>query len=679
MTLVADASRVDPQNPWPWLDPFTERASSAFGGRDDDTRALLRAVMAAPVCVLFGRSGLGKTSLLLAGLFPELRSRHLLPVAVRRLEYGAAAAALSAQLHRALDGGVQQADLHWSGSAPPAAPASVAALWEQLHDRTRPLVDGAGHRWTPVFVLDQFEEVFTLELDEARRRQIFEELGDLLENRVPPSVAQRLDAEPPLLDRIDLDSQPYRVLVSLREDFLPELEHWADLIPRLGSNRYRLLPLSERHAHEAILKTGGALVNASSAEQIVQFLGRHASKGVRPRDERRIEPALLSLVCASLNADRLAKQPPAAQLDVDNLEARGSQILDRFYDDAFAGVEQDVRAAAVQWVEENLITAGGLRRPFPAEAVDRALLPAIRVLERRRLLRTEPTEQGDQIELVHDRLAGVAWQRATVRQRRTEEAARLVHEKEAAERELLRQQAAMATLAHERAEAEQARAEEAVRASRRLRLIAAVAMVLTIAAATMAVVAVRSQRAAEQARARADEATAAAQAQTAAALQSAEAYRKLAEAYEDARRAATAARQGDQGAATALLARADRSYSTSRSETAGLQLESCPAGRRVYPHLAQGADPAALAPLGAALREAGFIVPPVELVARTQLPNQSAVRYFRRNESDGAEAAAAALRRAGLDDVEARFVPGYENSTRMRPCHYELWIPAGRG
>ena len=80
---MAELVRIDAQNPWPWLDPFTERASRFFNGRDDDAQALLRGVLTTPACVLFGKSGLGKTSLLLAGLFPLLRDKNLLPVFLR--------------------------------------------------------------------------------------------------------------------------------------------------------------------------------------------------------------------------------------------------------------------------------------------------------------------------------------------------------------------------------------------------------------------------------------------------------------------------------------------------------------------------------------------------------------------------------------------------------------------
>jgi hypothetical protein len=261
---MAERGHLDAQNPWPWLDPFTESASSFFNGRDDDVQALQRSLLTTPVCVFFGKSGLGKTSLLLAGLFPLLRERCLLPVPLRRVEHGAGTPALSSQLLRSLNDAVVQARLRSNtvDNSDTAAGDDVAALWERLHDRRQHLFDTTGRRWTIVFVLDQFEEIFTLQPDEHLRRQTFEQLGDLLENRVPPQVTARLDQHDELLDHLDLDGQPYRFLIALREDFLPELETWTDLIPRLGPNRYRLLPMSREQALDAVQKTGGKLVDA---------------------------------------------------------------------------------------------------------------------------------------------------------------------------------------------------------------------------------------------------------------------------------------------------------------------------------------------------------------------------------------------------------------------------------
>ena len=75
--------RIDAQNPWPGLSAFDEAAQRFFHGRDDESTELLRLVGQAPLTVLFGKSGLGKTSLVQAGLFPRLRQQNILPVYVR--------------------------------------------------------------------------------------------------------------------------------------------------------------------------------------------------------------------------------------------------------------------------------------------------------------------------------------------------------------------------------------------------------------------------------------------------------------------------------------------------------------------------------------------------------------------------------------------------------------------
>jgi hypothetical protein len=83
--------QLDGENPWPGLESFEEEACAFFFGRDREAASLLDHVRDAPVTVLYGRSGLGKTSLLRAGLFPLLREQNFLPVYVRlELRPGAA-------------------------------------------------------------------------------------------------------------------------------------------------------------------------------------------------------------------------------------------------------------------------------------------------------------------------------------------------------------------------------------------------------------------------------------------------------------------------------------------------------------------------------------------------------------------------------------------------------------
>src|SRR4029077_1991684 len=71
--------QLDKDNPWPGLESFEEDSQAFFFGRDHEIKLLRDHVLDAPVTVLYARSGLGKTSLLRAGLFPLLREPRLLP------------------------------------------------------------------------------------------------------------------------------------------------------------------------------------------------------------------------------------------------------------------------------------------------------------------------------------------------------------------------------------------------------------------------------------------------------------------------------------------------------------------------------------------------------------------------------------------------------------------------
>jgi hypothetical protein len=57
------ASEIDTVQPWPGLDVFTEERSRFFFGRDTETDELFRHVQRDAVTLLFGQSGLGKTTL----------------------------------------------------------------------------------------------------------------------------------------------------------------------------------------------------------------------------------------------------------------------------------------------------------------------------------------------------------------------------------------------------------------------------------------------------------------------------------------------------------------------------------------------------------------------------------------------------------------------------------------
>src|SRR5208337_2897719 len=75
---------LDRENPWPGLATFDEESHNFFYGRSSELTQLVGLVQRTNVTLLYGRSGLGKSSLINAGLFFELRKepREYFPVPV---------------------------------------------------------------------------------------------------------------------------------------------------------------------------------------------------------------------------------------------------------------------------------------------------------------------------------------------------------------------------------------------------------------------------------------------------------------------------------------------------------------------------------------------------------------------------------------------------------------------
>lgn len=419
--------RLDPENPWPGLAWFDESAASFFNGRRREIVELKRLVTEAPLTVLFGRSGLGKTSLIKAGLFPALRPSGFLPVYVRlafrdddRENHGP----LVEQLARAF------ADA--CASAPAEAPARVEgeSLWEYLHRAAFKVWSAHNQPLVPLFVIDQFEEVFTLgaaaPLAVSRLR---EDLADLIENRIPVQTEGKLAADGQAGAGFALRSQPYRVLLSFREDFATAFERWHEL-PSLMRNRLQLSSLNGLQAFDVVFESGSRFLTRETAEAIVRFVaqarraptaGSDAESG--PLSSLVVEPALLSLVCRGLNDRRHARaaEGGANTIDADLLASTGPAVVDNHYDDCMRDQPERVH----RFVEAELVTESGFRKPC---AQDDALrepygvsLDALRVLVDRRLLRIEPSLGVTRVELIHDLLAPTVVARRDARRKADQE------------------------------------------------------------------------------------------------------------------------------------------------------------------------------------------------------------------------------------------------------------------
>lgn len=391
---------VDSDRPWPGLFPFKEEQRYYFFGRDDEIDELLHCVRRDTVTLLFSKSGLGKSSLLQAGLFPQLRECGFLPVYIR-LKFSEPSEPLMSQVKAALQEAIEKGDF-----AEVSLPTHDEPLWEYFHQRGGNIIDYSGREVRPVLVFDQFEEIFTLGGSSDTTRQLRDDFLDsfaqLVENSIPPDLRARLAENPKRADRYDFAAAACRFVVSLREDYLPKLERLRQLLPSLvfATSRMRLTEMDGAHALLAVSSPNPDLVTEGVADSIVRFVAGDTSEGQQPLDGLEVPPALLSLFCRELSIKRGA----APQITEELVSGNARTIIDDFYHRYIDDKPIPLR----RMIEDKLVTKWGYRDNIDLkqakEELEVAGVPASSLdeLVDQRLLHVEEHRGTPRIELTHD-------------------------------------------------------------------------------------------------------------------------------------------------------------------------------------------------------------------------------------------------------------------------------------
>jgi hypothetical protein len=387
------ADRADAQHPWIGLASFTEGDRTFFAGRGDEIEDLLRLVRRDTLTLLYGVSGLGKTSLVQAGLFPALREENILPVPIR-LDYLEGALPLPHQILNAITTAAIAARVE----APQPRPDET--LWEYFHREGNHFWSARNDLVTPFLAFDQFEEFFTLGRETparaAQANAFILEFADLVENRPPAALRE----DPARAKEFNFKPTPLKVLLAMREDYLADLDRIRSHFRALGQNRLRLLPMGEKQARQ-VIALGAPLLAPGVEDRIVQYV----AGGAGDADEITVAPALLSLVLRELNERRLARGPDA-KITPDLLDVEQHKIFEDFYLRTLADFPPGVRL----FIEDELLTASGHRN---SAALDDALtrpdvtLPILNELVNRRLLAYEDRHHTRRVELTHDVLVPV--------------------------------------------------------------------------------------------------------------------------------------------------------------------------------------------------------------------------------------------------------------------------------
>jgi len=398
-------------NPWIGLDSYRE--GQILYGRSREIRDLSMAVFHNRQTVVYGRSGIGKSSLLHAGIFPEARLRGCLPVSVRFNHSGETG--YSDQLFRVISDAVTACGGVMTDTV--ADGGTIRSLWEFFH-RFRPEKDGKP--LTPLIVVDQFEEIFTLSKRAEQVRAFFDELADLLNDVMPDylqSAVQQTTAPASggsMFDGLDfhlpdnrfMQDANFHLVLALREDYLSYLERYSSRIPALKQNRYGLLPITYSEAMEIITQPRPGLVSEQVADTIIRQVV--TEEDINP--DTPVDSAILSLFLSRL----YEKKGDAPTIERRLVEEQGDALLEDFYAEIVAPLDKKT----VWFLEDTLINADGHRENVTLESLYKnAWLsrPTVEKLEKSHLLRLFSYGDVQRLEFAHDVLCPIIVRRRTQR------------------------------------------------------------------------------------------------------------------------------------------------------------------------------------------------------------------------------------------------------------------------
>jgi len=490
---VSGVSRISATGPYKGLSYYAERDAPFFFGREEMTEIIAANLLASRLTLVYGASGVGKSSLLRAGA-----AQHLRKLARENLAAGGSPGFVVVVFpaDEEVDAGGSSSGRRDSWRNDPAAgiaagiERSVAELgldiepvegslrFPELLETWSTLLDAE-----ILLVLDQFEEYFLYHSED----------GALAED-LPRALTDT--------------SLPANVLISIREDAYARLDLFKGQIPFLYDNYLRvdhltvdaartaiIRPLDEwnRHLDDGVeaARVGGDFVEAvlAAVQTGSVVLGQSGRGMVEDGGSReaRVETPFLQLVLQRLWDEESARG--SHELHLATLEQLGGaeRIVRTHLDAAMDALSEADKAIAARAFRQLVTPSGTKIAHLPSDLAELESLPAEelpRVLERlaeARILRPiapPPGESQSRYEIFHDVLgpAILDWrsryEHAEAQERLAEELAHQEAERRAAEEQVERERAA----------------------AKRFRAVAGAALVLAVVALGLTVWAVSKKR-----------------------------------------------------------------------------------------------------------------------------------------------------------------------------------------
>ena len=401
---------------YPGARPFgdSDLDRKLFFGRDEEINYLFHSILVENLFVLYAKSGMGKTSLLNAGVMERLREKGFFPMTIRLNDpettpaqsiYGGVAEAV--QQRNKTVSKEKRIDYEQGETDSPWQFFKTAVFWSTGDEQL-----------IPVLILDQFEEFFTMH--PAEQRQAFiSELADLVRGAVPAELRKLYKTK----DLPYSETPPQvKLVISMREDYLGHLDELSHMIPTILRSRYRLMPLTRKQARDAIIKPAqltrdtnvqveGFSFADETVDEMVGFLSERVERNKTIKTDE-VEPFQLQLLCRHVEEKvkkKAGEKTGGLVVQKNDLGGKAGmkKVLQGFYESRIRALGQGWKRTKARKLCETGLIDNNLRMSLEHGYIERKFKVSgelLAALVDSRLLRSEPRVGSFYYELSHDTL-----------------------------------------------------------------------------------------------------------------------------------------------------------------------------------------------------------------------------------------------------------------------------------
>lgn len=413
---------MNPQKKYrfPGLSAYKKEDVDIFNGRNDDAKKLLSSLLLNRTLVFHGESGVGKSSLIQAGLLPmiddNIENTKLFPVDIKMSDISTnedednlvkfTVNEILTKLNNFPEFNLDNQLLEVKGF-------NKNILWS-----INKIIEKKGKSLLLIF--DQFENLQTFSLSQVIKFK--NELYELLDSKMPSNVYTKIkenlnnslhnqELKNELLQKFDFLSQSSnaKILFVIREDKLGVMSSFSDLFPGILKNNFFIRPLTKKSALDVLLLPI-SIEDNNFITQPFSFENIDLAKKLvdKVADDDFVDPIQLQIVARNLERNIVHAKNKNVISEEDIPEV--SDSIEMFYQECWNSLELERKLSSEQIINikekifDELVSNNNRILYYKGQVKDENERKVIEKLRKEGLVRIVLSERNEYYQLSHDRL-----------------------------------------------------------------------------------------------------------------------------------------------------------------------------------------------------------------------------------------------------------------------------------